>query len=121
MSEWNEAWDRSVAMIERHPLFNKVIREVAAAEYCIPARGYSWLRRNSYTYGTWMTRQADGGGGQAIYDAMARNSRRRANILCDKIAAELFPDKYQDFPGDQRAKVYVTARYFAAAREFFHG
>lgn len=107
-------------LIEQHPLFNRLIREVAAAECCVPPRNLGWLRRNSRTYGSWMTRTSTGLGGQVSIDAITRNSRRRANVLCAKIAAELFPKGYADLPREQEAKVWVTARDYARAREFYH-
>lgn len=117
---WMDAYRAAVAKIEAHPKFNKLIREVAAAECCLPPRNLHWLRRNSPTYGSWMTRTSTGLGGQIVIEAINRNSRRRGNIICAEIAAEVFPEGYADLPREQEAKVWVAARDYAMARELFH-
>lgn len=106
----NDAWlaasVKNTRKIVAHPLFPQLVREVAVAEQNPPGH-YGWLRRNSLTYGTWMTRGTE--------NPRTGPLTRRARVFSERIARDLDWSSRDDF-----AKVYVTARDWVQSRQFPH-
>jgi len=105
---WMQAEVLTTRRILGHPLLPRLVREVAVAEQPgMPRHG--WLRRNSLTYGSWVTRGSDGS--HHPYTP----PKRRAWLFAGRIAADLglLPSSPE---GDRAAAVYVVARDFVRAR-----
>jgi hypothetical protein len=124
--EWMAAFIATTRAVENHPLFPRLVREVAVAE--APGRPhFAWLRRNSRTYGIWINRDQPGGFSDSDEPIVSHGGRkhprqpyaavrtRRAYLLCRVIASEL-----DNFTGwrlrEADAAVYVTARWHVQHR-----
>lgn len=105
-SAWRDAYDAMTLAVEAHPLFRRLVREVAVAEQ--PQRPYrwAWLRRNSRTYGLWTTR--------GMTSARRGRLSTRAWRLAEQIGDELLPA----WPSraDRAARAYTTALHHVRAR-----
>lgn len=107
LDEWTQAHLRNQERVRAHPRFHALVREVAIIEQ--PDHpGSAWARRNSPTYGAWMTR-----GMPRVESGI---SRRRARLLCELIARDL--DILPSSPSREgEAVVFVTARDHVQARQ----
>lgn len=87
--------------IEAHPRFPDLVREVAVAEQG-GGPGYDWLRRNSRTFGAWITR---------CTPPLPRVGKlsHRAWVLAELLAAELGIPEGPD-RGSLRGVIFVAAR-----------
>lgn len=101
-----DAHEVNNAKIAGHPMFPSLVREVAIAEQP-SGPGLGWLRRNSRTYGTWMTR----GMGWSRPFGWSRRAYLIAGLIVDDLG--VMPDSPQ---GDRVASAYVHARDYVHAR-----
>lgn len=104
--EWMRAYVRHERAIIAHPLFAKLVREVAVAEQELYPPGFRRRvdRVYTYTYGSWMSR-----GNEPRRTAPLQ---RRARVLSAKIATDLGREG-----ADAAAAVYVAARDYVRTRQ----
>lgn len=105
-SDWTIAHEQMVARITEHPLFPKLVREVAVAEQTFKRQAKRFY--NSLTYGEWLRRgerwPRKGG------------KRDRAYLFANRMQDDL--NIWPTLPrGEAIGMIYGTAREFVRARK----
>lgn len=110
---WTAAFIANTRKIEQHPLFPRLVREVAVAE---APRRFTRLARNSPTYGAWAARQGARVHGERQHGTPRTGpNHRRAYLLAERVAVET-GILSESRMAERQAAVYVAARYHVRHR-----
>lgn len=113
---WMAAFIANTRAVESHPMFPRLVREVAIAEAAASKR-LAWIARNSPTFGSWINRPglSHDLARQRRHCAYPLGRQRRAYIFARRIVNDLDHFSGWRLP-EADAAVYVTARWHVQHR-----